>query len=601
MELTCNFRSSQLLVDWVNQHFKFIFPQVDDVESGAISFHSSVSIKPTEEQHTVQAFQYKDRIQEAQGLVERVKLELATYPNEDIAILVRSRNQLSAIVQCLKEHHIPFQGVDIDLLAQLPHLRDVWSLTQALLMPADRLAWLSFLRSPWCGLSLNDLLVIARYSKQDSIYFALSELDNITELSDEGRLRAQFIYTVLNDALTSRYQQSLTKWLIDILQKLHMDSILEPYQKEDLEQFWQLLDRHEKNGLIEDFSQFNEEFNKLYSQQVMPARVKIMTIHKSKGLEFDCVMLPGLGIKASQLNTPLLRWLKLPSQDKGELILLSPIKASYHETCLLYNYLGQLDAQKNSYELQRLLYVAVTRAKKRLYLSDSSEKVAQGTFRALLQSQPFTSFEQDITESLPISVHPSLYKLPLFFYQSNRYIKESSITNELSDSSIILDSKPRLMGVVIHELLQWICDHHPSTLAEIPWELAYHRLSELGLTGLDLQQAKQQLQQQLTFFFNDPIGSWLIQPRENECNEYEILVDEQTLKTKIIDRTFCENGIRWIIDFKSGADDETSETHHRQQVNDYARLLINVEQQPIYCGLYYLASNRWLTWEYINT
>ena len=95
----------------------------------------------------------------------------------------------------LRQKQIPFQGVDIDLLAQLPHLRDIWSLTQAFLMPANRLAWLAFLRSPWVGLSLADLLAIASYAK--SIYQSLAHSQAIPDLSAEGRIRAQYIYQVL--------------------------------------------------------------------------------------------------------------------------------------------------------------------------------------------------------------------------------------------------------------------------------------------------------------------------------------------------------------------------------------------------------------------
>ena len=48
--------------------------------------------------------------------------------------------------------------------------------------------------------------------------------------------------------------------------------------------------------------------------------------------------------------------------------------------CALYDYLSQIDEEKTSYEAQRLLYVAVTRAKSRLYLMDSATKTSKGSF-----------------------------------------------------------------------------------------------------------------------------------------------------------------------------------------------------------------------------
>ena len=402
-------------------------------------------------------------------------------------------------------------------------------------------------------------------------------------------------------ALACRHQQSIIPWITDTLKQLHLEKILDASQQDDIEQYWLLLARFEKHGQIEDLTQFSEEFNRLYSHQVVPSRLKIMTIHKSKGLEFDCVILPGLSTRPPGLDTPLLRWLKLPSHQQGELLLISPIKAAHQEECSLYNYLGQLDAQKSSYELQRLLYVATTRAKKRLYLFDNSDKLTQGTFRHLLQHHEFTITKeaQEVTLSETAPVLPSLYQLPLEFYHP-QWLPNKTKNAQNQIPSIATNSYPRLIGIVAHELLQWVCDHHPATSTEIPWELANHQLKCLGFNEDMLRAAQHQLKLQLTQFFDDPIGQWLIKKHDHEYNEYELLVEEHDeIATKIIDRTFCENGVRWIVDFKTGLDDSMTESNHRQQVESYARLFVNSESS-IKCGLYYLASNRWLAWEYIN-
>ena len=603
LELSCNFRSTATVVDWVNTQFKSIFPVTDDIESGAVSFHASVNVKPADEHSKVCAFQYTSREEEAQAIVGLITDELDAHPSEQIAILVRSRSQLSDIVQLLREHQIPFQGVEIDLLAKLPHLRDVWSLTQALLMPAHRLAWLSLLRSPWCGLSLADLHCIANHAKKQSIYFALSQLDKIIELSDNGRLRAQFVYTFLHTALTQRHQQSLVDWILSTLQQLHLNSILSASEQDDLEQYWLLLERFEKEGQLPDMALFKDEFNALYSKKVAPSRLQIMTIHKSKGLEFDCVILPGLSGKSSNRDTPLLRWLTLPTNEHGELLLLSPMKAAHQEQCLLYDYLGKLDAQKDNYELQRLFYVAVTRAKKRLYLFDGKETARQGSFRSLLINQEFIASEKDIDLSeeqhLNPKPYPTLYHLPIDHYQNPPILP----TIESNTSAIVVNTNntPRLIGIVGHELLQWICDNHPASINDIPWTMARYSLKAMGFNANELSSALELLKQQLTQLFNDPIGQWLIKAHDNEQNEYAMLTRERgEVATRIIDRTFIEQGIRWIIDFKTGREDSKTKTHHREQVNEYAALLSSRSDTPIRCGLYYLSSGTWVDWEYTH-
>ena len=598
LELLSNFRSTETVVHWVNDHFKTIFPLTDDIESGAITFHPSVHVKPADSGSSVMAFQYKNREQEAEAVVQIIKSELTKHPTDEIAILVRSRLQLTTIVTRLRAHDIPFQGVEIDLLAKLPHLRDLWSLTQALLMPTNRLVWLSLLRSPWCGLALNDLLAIANHNPKQSIFFALSQLETISKLSHEGKIRAHFLYQVLEHALASRYQQPLIAWINTTLKNLHLEHVLTEAQQEDIEQYWLLLERFDQQGQLDDLNEFNLELNKLYSQSVVPSRVKIMTIHKSKGLEFDAVILPGLSSRPTNQDMPMLRWLKLPREQQKALLLLSPMKAAHQEQCLLYDYLGKLDAQKNNYELQRLLYVAVTRAKKRLYLLDYSEKNSQGSFRSLLANQAFISPpEINHLENVSTTL-PTLYQLPLAFYQEKPVLKEQLNTSPL----IITNTTPRLIGIVAHELLQWICEHHPENQSEIPWGLASHQLISFGFRKDELKAAEDLIKTQLGAFFNDSIGQWIIKAHENEHNEYELLVPHQnTFATKIIDRTFCDKGIRWIIDFKTGHDDTSTETPHRQQLEAYARLFTGTSNEPIHCGLYYLASNRWLDWEYINT
>ena len=598
LELSSNFRSTATIVDWVNNKFNAIFPQTNDIESGAVRFHPSINVQPADNASCVMAFQYKDKMHEAKAIAALISTELQTHPSDEIAILVRSRRQLTDIMRCLRAQKIPFQGVDIDLLARLPHLRDIWSLTQALLMPANRLAWLSLLRSPWCGLSLADVHCIAQFSKHKSIYFALSQLIHMPTLSDEGRLRAQFVYTVLEEAFIRRHQQSLIDWITTTLKHLHLEMILSDTEQDDLEQYWRLLERFEQHGQLADMGEFSREFNKLYSQQAVPSRLQIMTIHKSKGLEFDCIILPGLSTKPPAMDTPMLRWLTLPSQEHEELLLLSPVKAAHHEHCLLYDYLGKLDAQKSNYEIQRLLYVAATRAKKRLYLFDNSDKLNQGTFRQLLQQQEFITPEQAEEYEEESNLLPSLYHLPIEYYQQPPVLSANP-TN--SAPLVIANNTPRLVGIVTHELLQWVCDHHPSTSDEIPWELASHQLRTLGFETTALQTTLLQIQNQLLRFFEDPIGQWLIKAHEDEPNEYELLVGNlHGIATKIIDRTFCENGVRWIIDFKTGHEDQQTQMKHRQQVNEYAQLFANRNADvPIRGGIYYLENNHWVTWEYV--
>ncbi len=121
----------------------------------------------------------------------------------------------------------------------------------------------------------------------------------------------------------------------------------------------------------------------------------------------------------------------------------------------------------------------------------------------------------------------------------------------------------------------------------------------LGFSQQEQTEASTSLRRQITNLFKDPVGQWLCKAHEDERNEYELLVNEQGLAaTRIIDRTFIADGLRWIIDFKTGSDEDQIQENHRQQVNYYAELLAKKVSEPIRCGLYYLASGNWVQWSF---
>ena len=223
----------------------------------------------------------------------------------------------------------------------------------------------------------------------------------------------------------------------------------------------------------------------------------------------------------------MLRWLNLPTQNHGNLLLMSPIKAAHHEDCALYDYLSQLDEVKSSYETQRLLYVAATRAKSRLYLMDHSEKSSKSSFRSLLKHQEFT---EDESMPLPETMNfplPKLTQLPLHYYQNQDFEHYDNLSRFKNPASTLSSSLPRLTGIVAHQLLQWICDNHPATTAEIPWNLSRYEFKKLGFDEKMQQDALDTLQEQITRMFHDKTGAWIIAKQNKEQNEFELLVEHQ--------------------------------------------------------------------------
>lgn len=590
--LSVNFRTCTPLIQWFNTQFKSIFPPKPDIESGAVSFHAATpKDESTGEPLPLTATSYATKDEEAEAIALICQKHIEDNPKHTIAILVRSRNQIAAITSKLAAHNIPFQGLDTELLVQLPHVQDVWSLTQALLMPSHKLAWLAVLRSPFAGFSLADIYEIANFNKDGSIVEALCDEACADLLSEEGQKRLPFIRDALKQALETRHQHALVTWVLHTLQALHMHTVLSSQDILDLDPFFALLESFSEDGFLSDIPLFEQSLYRTYQKVLTDAPVQLMTIHKSKGLEFDFVILPGLGKRSPPKHRPLLRWLTLPSEDKEPLFLISPLHKTQGERDVIYDYLGELDTEKNRYEQARLLYVAVTRAKQGLYCLDHHEKTHAHTFRAYLSQVHFQPEALIATTSHEATLPKRIY-LPWKLYKAQPKVAEAN------NPPVLTLPEPdvkRELGILTHELIEWICSQHIEKLEQVPWSLITHKLPLLGLSPSACDAALRQIQHWTQTLLNHPKGRWIVQKHLHEHNEYELLIAKKgRCATIILDRVFETDEACWIVDFKTGE----KLPEHQTQLNRYAKAMQPHTKKPISCGLLYLEEGEWEAWAF---
>ena len=167
LTLTDNFRSQAGVVDWVNATFQALFPRDNDAAAGAIRYTPSEAFNPAMDGPAVQfhvAFgangpsdadaQAEDT---AVALVRQALAQARPDSRYPVAILVRARGHLAKLARRLADEGIACRAVDLVPLARREVVADLVQLMRALAHPADRLAWLSVLRAPWCGLKLDTL------------------------------------------------------------------------------------------------------------------------------------------------------------------------------------------------------------------------------------------------------------------------------------------------------------------------------------------------------------------------------------------------------------------------------------------------------------
>ena len=216
---------------------------------------------------------------------------------------------------CSASGGIPFRAVEIEHLSERQELLDLRALTHALLHPMDRIAWLSVLRAPWCGLTLPDLHLLTGSDDPAFRNNSILELIEIRGhlLSDDGRQRLARTTEILRRALDLRWRQSespsFASWVERTWRTLGGPACIDAAAYENTQVFFSLVDAVAPDGLAASTASFDAEFDRLFAQPdpgvSERAGIQLMTIHKAKGLGFDVVIVPGLDRRSSGDPNPL--------------------------------------------------------------------------------------------------------------------------------------------------------------------------------------------------------------------------------------------------------------------------------------------------------
>ena len=630
IDLTRNFRSQEAVVHWVNDVFPGVLGPHDNPWRGAVSFAPAVAtreaipdVRPTVDLlHTVEA--------EAECVVRRVAAALAGDAT-DIAILVRARSALDHILPALRAANIPFAAVELDALGTRQSMLDLTSLAHALLQPADRLAALAVLRAPWCGLVLADLLIVSAHIAA-GLHVLLASHRDIVGISDDGHDRIERIAAVLLPAFAERGRVSFSACIRGAWLALGGPAtVAEAVDLDAASRFFALLATHEAGGDIRDWNRMLDALAVMYPTPATgsAARVQVMTLHHAKGLEFDTVILPGLARGPRGSDRDLLRWRTRPGG-----LLLAPINARGGDKDPVYGYLELLATAEADHELGRLLYVGATRARSRLHLIGTAEvdpAAAPGgspwkppqrnaalakLWHALALPPPLPA--QDPYANAAIGA-PPLMRLASAFAVPKLDDGISIRTESRAEAGEALipfewaHATAAAIGTVTHRLLAQVArDGIAAWSAERVTALHTRITMELRSEGVDDEQlagAAADVDRALRGMLADPRGRWLFDPLHGDAvSEWELAaVDDGAIVHVSLDRTFVADGVRWIVDFKTGRHEggdtqaflAREEDRYRAQLERYARIVRGFDSRPIRVALYFpLVEGGWREWPY---
>ncbi|CAC9605546.1 ATP-dependent DNA helicase pcrA (EC 3.6.1.-) [uncultured Gammaproteobacteria bacterium] len=580
LQLTTNFRSDKIIVEANNTYFSTIFPQTENSQLGAIGYSASVANEATGDQGKVEfhSFAYKAYTQEAQQVLSIVQKNI----DKDVAILVRNRSHLNEIVPTLKTAGITFEALKTAPLNKESFTRDLVSLTRGLLDLGDKLAWLAILRAPWCGLVLSDILHLSNH--QGSVVFELINTPKVLEdLTPDGSTRAKSLHASLATIVSNQSRFSFVQMLEFAMEQLCPQQSLSEQKNMIKRQFLSVVHECEALGKL-DIKTINQQLDELYAPSIS-SNIKIMTIHQAKGLEFEVVIIPGLGRAPRANQSAIIHLHEFPDQS----LLLAPIKSYQHKNpSYTYRYLQKLDSRQGHFESMRLLYVAMTRAKSNIHLLatlNKANKASENTFLKLLEPLVKQQFEEFRDVEGEIEAPIKAPQLQRYKTMLNTQAVVIGAHEEIELNNSIDMGYKSLLGTFVHRCLEL-------DVFELSAKVIGTRLIELGFSLDNLTPSTNHIIQLLKNTRQDNNFDWLFKKRQSTQVEAEFIDQGRSI---IIDRLFIENDTLWIIDFKTADKlaDETNDLYikrqyqtHTKQLNYYKEVLSNTYSGEIKCVLY---------------
>lgn len=289
----------------------------------------------------------------------------------DIVILLRSMKSFAHdLFQTLEEFGIPVSAdFSEDLFASV-EMKVLLSVLKAIDNPYDDLSLLALLKSPLFHFTEDEIFLLREFAPQEPFLCALEKAN--TE-------NAKQVLLFLEEFGTMAYREKITVLLETLYTRYHLKELFCVYKNpeqrmENFDILYQMALSFDNThtGGFKGFLNYLEESMK--SPKAIPAfreqppenSVRIITMHKSKGLEYPIVFVSGLG---KQLN----------NQDSKKQVIFHAsygIGADYIDQKHRFSYptltkkaLKIVAKDEAVSEEMRILYVALTRAKEKLILT----------------------------------------------------------------------------------------------------------------------------------------------------------------------------------------------------------------------------------------
>ena len=367
--LTENYRSGQEILDRAYQLIQNNNP--DRLET-KLSINKRLIAAVSRQPSAVSHFHFTTIDEEVRAVIAEIKKlkEEDGVVWDDFAILARANSHAEPFMEALERAGIPYEFLTSSGLHRQPIVVDCFNILRALNNYYDNFVIFGLLCLPCFELPEHDLVRFTKTTKQKSISYyealkqarafrlakeAIAACEKLVSLIDAGVARARYEKptTVLLEFLEN---SGYLSWLIRKEEEGSMEVLR---SVRHLKQFFEFIDRYQETspqarvaGFVEYYEQVlnSGDEGKLYQPTDTPASLNLMTAHAAKGLEFRYVFI----VNCVEQRFPSLR--RKEAIELPVALIKQPLpEGDYHEQ-----------------EERRLFYVALTRAKERVYFTSAS-------------------------------------------------------------------------------------------------------------------------------------------------------------------------------------------------------------------------------------
>ena len=496
----------------------------------------------------------------------------------DILILVRRRNAfVGEMVRHLKRLGIPVAGADRMVLTEQMAVMDLMALGRFVLLPEDDLTLATVLKGPFCGLTEEELFDLA-HARKSSLWKSLKEKASANPRYAEAEA---LLSRLLDRADFEPPYEFFAHLLAGEEGRKRLLARLGPDAADPIDEFLSLALEFERDHApsLEAFLHWLERGAAEIKRDMDQGRneVRVMTVHGAKGLEADIVFMPDTCAAPGGAHDPAL--LSLPSLgEDGPKLLLWPVRKKDEDevSAAARERLRELQAA----EYRRLLYVAMTRARDRLYVAGyrginppspdcwyemicealipQSEEIALDDGRRVWRIEGKQRRKPDVAKVEARAEAPSLpawatravpaEPAPTRPLAPSRLPPEGMVEPAAS-SPVTDDAASRFRrGSLIHRLLETLPDLPPDTRRE-----AARRFLSLSVHGID-ESGQHEIEQAVFKVLDDPELAAVFSPGSRaeapvtgmiEFRGRPLLVGGQ------IDRLCIEEKAVTIVDYKT--------------------------------------------------